>query len=127
VTEPLTVTLDEPIATTDSGTSVTAQQRFTIDGEDPGTAPVTVAGPPAAGQKVVIDDLLVSTQAVDMRLEFTESDTAEVLFPVNLLAGLAPQFTLRGKFKLPTADKSLVMNSSVAGLVDGVILWHSEA
>jgi hypothetical protein len=114
------------VISTDGGPSWTTA-RFTIDGEDPGTGDVFVTAAPTAGEKIIIDDIIISSQSVDMRIVFKEETSNTVLLPINLLAGLVPQLTTRGKIKLPTADKRLVMSSSVVGLVDGVILYHSEA
>jgi hypothetical protein len=95
---------------------------------DQHAAVASVTDAPTVGQKLVIDDLIVSVDTA-MSVTFKEETTGNVVFgPWYLPANSGPiQFTPRGKKKMGTADKKLQVITSVAGNVTVQAGYHSEA
>ncbi|WP_027533826.1 hypothetical protein [Bradyrhizobium sp. WSM3983] len=95
---------------------------------DQHSAVASVTDAPAVGQKLVIDDLIVSTDT-DMTVTFKEETSGNVFFgPWYVTAKSGPmQVTPRGKKKLGTADKKLQVVTSVAGNITVQASYHSEA
>jgi hypothetical protein len=90
-------------------------------------AAVAVTDAPTGTQKVVLDDLYLST---DTALSFTlteETSGTVILGPLYMAANSAQQVTPRAKLKLDTADKKLFCQTSAAGKVSVLALYHSEA
>lgn len=89
-------------------------------------APVSDA--PTSGQKLVIDDILIS---VDTAMAVTlkcETSGAVVAGPFYLPVNGTLQITTRGKGKkLATADKKLHVQTSAAGNIMVDVGYHSEA
>jgi hypothetical protein len=83
--------------------------------------------PATTGQKIVVDDMLVSVDT-DMSITFKEETSGTVLFgPWYCTAKSGPiQITLRGKKKLATANKKVMIRTSVAGNVTCQLSYHSE-
>lgn len=92
---------------------------FTSADQHSGLASVTDA--PTNGQKLVITDLIVSNNsAVAIQFTFKEetSGTPIVTGPLSLQAGMATQYTTRGKaWKISTANKKLQVITDVAGAI----------
>jgi len=87
---------------------------------------LTVA--PTSGQKLVLDDLLISVGSVAMTLTFTEETSSTVLLKLFMPATSgAQQITLRNGLKVPTADKKIRVQASAAGDVFIHASHHSEA
>lgn len=85
-----------------------------------------VTDAPTGGQKLVIDDIIWSTDTA-LTINF-EIETAEtVYFTTYCAANTVYQITPRGKFKLPTADKKLMIDASGAGNISCLVFYHSEA
>lgn len=120
------VTIQEPLETTDGGPAWTAGTAVIVDDSDPNAGAVDVTGSPTAGQKVVVDDLYISSDT-DMKLSFIEETTATVMAAFYITGGIPFPITTRGKFKLATADKKLQMTSDTAGNVCVRCHWHSES
>lgn len=115
----------EVIGTTkDGGPGWTSSYTYTVSADATGKADVTAA--PTAGQKIVIDDLFFSVDTA-MNLIFEEETSATPIFKVFLPANGLGQYTPRGKIKLPTADKKLRVDASVAGNIAVTCVYHSEA
>ena len=90
------------------------------------TTAAAVTDAPTGGQKIVVDDIVVSTDTA-MNILF-ECETSGVdIFKVFLPANGSAQITPRGKVKLATADKKLTAKASVAGNVAVTVTYHSEA
>jgi hypothetical protein len=90
-------------------------------------AAVAVTDAPTGTQKIVVDDLYLST---DTDLDFTlteETSGTVILGPLYMAAKSAQQVTPRAKLKLDTADKKLFCQTSAAGNVSVLALYHSEA
>lgn len=81
---------------------------------------------PTAGQKIVIDDWWFSTDTA-MRIDLLEETSGTVLWSAYLPANGSVQFTPRDGLKLDTADKKVRRQTSAAGNVRGVLLYHSAA
>jgi len=112
-------------ATKDAGPSWTSSWQYTTSADMTGAADLTAA--PTAGQKIVVDDIIVCA-AADMLLTLLEETSGTVVAVLALKAAAgSSQFTPRGKLKLATADKKLRGDASVAGNIYITVLYHSEA
>lgn len=89
---------------------------------------VSVTDAPTSGQKLVIDDILISV-ATAMSVTFKIETAGTVIYgPFYLSANQLYQFTPRGKGrKLATADKKLQVITSVSGNIMVDVSYHSEA
>ncbi len=90
------------------------------------TTAVAVTDAPTAGQKLVIVDIVASSDTA-MFLLFQCETTGTVIFKVFLPANGTVQITPRGKVKLATADKKLFVDASVAGNIAVTVTYYSEA
>ena len=91
------------------------------------TTATAVTDAPTTGQKLVIDDILVSTDTA-MNVTFIEETSLTVIRgPIYLGANTTTQTTLRGLTKLPVANKKLMCEASVAGNITVEVGYHSEA
>ena len=91
------------------------------------TTAAAVTAAPTSGQKLVIDDILVSTDT-EMSVTFLEETSGTVIRgPIYLAANSTTQITLRGLTKLPVADKKLMCDASAAGNITVEVGYHSEA
>jgi len=103
-----------------------------VDGEpvtsaDMSAAAVAVIDAPDTGEKLVIDDLWLST-AEELSFTLTEETTGTVILgPLYMAANSTQQITPRGRLKLDTADSQLMCQTSAAGAVSVLVLGHSEA
>jgi len=92
---------------------------------DASAAAVAVTDAPTAGQKLVITDLVISSAAA-LTVTITEQTSATVKYklyiPVAGTVSLMPS-----KFKLDTADKKLMVQTSGAGAVSVSASYYSEA
>lgn len=98
---------------------------FTSANQSASAASVTDA--PATGQKIVVDDVIVS---VDTAISVTfkeETSGTVVLGPIYMPANSMAQITTRGRLKLATADKKLQVQTSAAGNISVTTFYHSEA
>lgn len=96
---------------------------------DQHSAVASVSDAPTGGQKLVIDDLLISVDTT-MSVTLKEETSGTVIAgPFYLPANSGPvQITPRGKgWKLATADKKLQVITSVAGNIMVQAGYHSEA
>lgn len=118
-----------PLPASDNGPGWT--QVFGVSGAvftsaDASTA-AAVTDAPTGGQKLVIDDIIFSVGSTAMQVDF-EIETAGTNFlTFYCAADTSYQFTPRGKFKLPTADKKLMVDTSAAGNIAVTVWYHSEA
>lgn len=90
------------------------------------SAGVDVTAAPTSGQKIVIDDVIVSTGAA-LTVTFEEETSGTDMLKLYMAANGIAQVTPRGKIKLPTADKKLRVITSGAGAVAVTVCYHSEA
>ncbi len=89
-------------------------------------AGVDVTAAPASGQKLVIDDVIISTDTamkVTLEEETSGTDVVVLFLPANGSAQVTP----RGRIKLATADKKLRLVASAAGNVAVTVCYHAEA
>lgn len=91
------------------------------------TGGVMVTDIPTVGQKLCIDDLIVSVDT-QMSVTFKEQDTGTIMFgPWYLAANSGPlQLTPRGKKKLLTVNKKLQLFTSAVGNITVQAGYHSE-
>lgn len=117
-----------PLPTKDAGTAFTSV--LGVSGAAVQSADITTAtaitDAPTAGQKIVLDDLWISTDTA-MLITIEEETSGTVFVGFYLAADTAYQFTPRGKLKLITADKKLMADSDTAGNVVITAIYHSEA
>jgi hypothetical protein len=90
------------------------------------TTATAVTDAPTGGQKIVITDIIFSSDT-EMNLLFEEQDSGTDVFKVFVPANGAGQITPRGKCKLATADKKLTVKASAAGNIAVTVLYYSEA
>jgi len=107
----------------DGGPDWVTRRKTTISADMTGGADLTAA--PAAGEKIVVDDVIVSA-AAEMYLSFLEETSGTEIFRLYLPANGLAQVTPRGKLKLDTANKKLRGDASAAGGVAVMVLYHSE-
>jgi hypothetical protein len=95
---------------------------------DQHSAAASVTDAPTSGQKLVIDDIIFSSDTA-MWVTFKEETSGTVVFgPWYCSAASGPiQITPRSKKKLATADKKLQAITSVAGNISVHVGYHSEA
>jgi len=90
------------------------------------TSGADASGAPTTGQKIVIDDIIVSVDtamAVTIEEETSGTDIAKFYMDANTTLQVTP----RNGLKLATADKKVRIVTSVAGNISSTITYHSEA
>jgi len=90
------------------------------------TTAAALTDAPTGGQKLVIVDIIASTDTA-MNILFEEETSGTDIFKIFLPANGTVQITPRGKVKLATADKKLTGKASVAGNVGITVTYFSEA
>jgi hypothetical protein len=85
-----------------------------------------VTDAPSAGQKLVIDSVIISSAAA-LTIDL-ESETAAVkIAQFYMAAASTVVFEPTGKVKLAVADKKLMVKASGAGAIAVTAVYHSEA
>ena len=110
--------------TKDDGPQWTSVYTYTTSADMTTPADLTVA--PTGGQKLVITDIIISSDT-QMLFVFLEETSATVIGAVRLAEDATIQITPRSKWKLPVADKKLQGDASIAGNVYLTIFYYSEA
>lgn len=122
---PVVIASDQTaIPVSDAGPSWTSAYLHTASADATGGADVTAA--PASGQKIVVDDVIVSVDT-EMKVIFEEETSGTDVLVLYMPAYATAQVTPRGKIKLATADKKLRVDTSVAGNIAITVVYHSEA
>ena len=120
----------EQVESLDAGpawTTVRGVSGEPVTSADMSGAAVAVTDAPTEGQSLVVDDLYLSTEA-DLSFTLTEETSGTVILgPLYMAANSAQQITPRARLKLDTADKKLMCQTSAAGDVSVLALYHSEA
>jgi hypothetical protein len=111
-------------ATQDAGPAWTSAYQHTASADASAGADATAA--PTAGQKIVVDDIIVSVGA-DLTVTFEEETSGTDIFVLYMAENTVAQITPRTQVKLPTADKKLRIKTSGAGNVACTVCYHSEA
>ncbi len=94
---------------------------------DQHSAAAAITDAPTAGQKLVITDLILSADAT-LVVTLTEETTGLVLGTYYMSANsCAAQITPRGKLKLSTANKRLMLQTDKAGDISALVFYFSEA
>lgn len=119
----------DPIPVTVSGISQTSLMgiggaRFTSADQSAADAAITDA--PTTGEKIVLTDIVISAAAA-MRVDLKEETSGTVIASFYLAANSTVSFSLRGKAKLPTADKKLMVRTSASGNISVTPYYYSEA
>jgi hypothetical protein len=89
-------------------------------------AAAAVTDAPTAGQKIVLTDLVVSVDTA-LTVTFTEETSGTVKAVLYMAANSTAQITARGKIKLDTADKRLMVRTSASGHIAVTAVYYSEA
>lgn len=116
-------TLVNPLPTSDAGPAWTSVFTYTASADMTTAADLTAA--PTGGQKLVITDIILSSDTA-MLFEFKEETSGTVIGATRIPEDGVVQFTPRGKWKLPVADKKLQGEASVAGNVYVTVFYYSE-
>lgn len=90
------------------------------------TSATAITDAPTSGQKIIVDDIVVSTDTA-MNILFEEETSGTDIFKVFLPANGTLQITPRDKVKLATADKKLTAKGSATGNVGITVTYHSES
>ncbi len=114
---------DAPL-TKDGGPGWTSSYLHTASADATGAVDLTAA--PTAGQKIVIDDIIFSTDTA-MNFTFEEETSGTDVLKIYCAANSTVQITPRGRIKLATAGKKLRGDASVAGNIAVTVVYHSEA
>jgi hypothetical protein len=109
----------------DNGPQWAQVVKYTTSADATGGA-FEVSGVPTSGQKIVMDDVILSVGA-DMLITLLEETSGTVFMVLNMTAGFPVQITPRGKLKLETVDKKLLLDASAVGNVYCTCFYHSEA
>jgi len=97
--------------------------RFTS--ADASAAAASITDAPAAGKHLVVADLIISVDT-NMLVDLKEETSGTVLMSLYMTAYVPVQITPRGKFTLPTADKKLQVQTSIAGNIAISAFYYSE-
>lgn len=114
--------------TTDGGaswTSVLGVTSYAFTSADATTA-AAVTDAPTTGQKLVITDIIASSDTAMFLLFHEESTAGNLFFKVFIPANGTVQITPRGKVKLTTVNKKLMVDASAAGNIAITVLYYSE-
>lgn len=117
------------LATADAGpawTTVRGVSGAQFSSADASGAAASVTDAPTTGQKLVLTDVIVSTDTA-MRVDLKEETSGTVVVSLYLGANSTVNLVTRGKLKLAAADKKLQVQTSVAGNVRVQTLYYSEA
>lgn len=118
-------------ATQDAGpswTTVRGVAGVPFTSADQHSAAASITDAPASGQKLVLDDLVISCDTA-MWVKIVEETSGTVrwgphYFPAS---GGPTQITMRGKWKHAAVDKKFQVLTSVAGNITVDAGYHSEA
>lgn len=91
---------------------------------DQHSAAAAVTDAPTSTEHLVISQLVVSVDTT-MAVSFTEQTSGTVLLKLFVLANTSANIPTR--VKLPTADKKLMVQTSVSGNIAVTAIYHSEA
>ena len=89
------------------------------------TTPADLTTTPTGGQKLVITDILISSDT-QMLFVFQEETSGTIIGAIRLAADATIQITPRSGWKLPVADKKLQGDASTAGNVYITVFYYSE-
>lgn len=89
------------------------------------TSAANVTDAPTSGQRIVVDDIILSADTA-MNVLFEEETSGTDLLKIFIPANGTVQITPRGKFKLATANKKLTAKASAAGNIAITVTYHSE-
>jgi NADPH-dependent 2,4-dienoyl-CoA reductase/sulfur reductase-like enzyme len=111
-------------AAKDNGPVWAVTQEHTSSADVSG-ADTAITAAPAAGFKVVADDVLISV-ATACRVDLKEETSGTVLAAVYLPDNGSTQVTLRNGLRVPTAAKKLMVRTSAASAIRVTVSWHTE-
>lgn len=94
---------------------------------DQSAAAAAVSDAPAAGLKLVLSELVVMAGATAQIFTFTEETSGTVILKVACAANSTVHLKFRGKIKLATTVKKLMVQSSAAGAISVLAGYSTEA
>lgn len=109
--------------TKDNGSFWTVVRTVTTSADMTTAAALTAA--PTSGQKIVVDDLIISTDTA-MVLTIQEETSGDVFCVLYLAASSTVQLTPRDGFKANAVNKKFFGDASVAGNLTVTAFYHSE-
>lgn len=92
---------------------------------DQSAAPAAVTNAPPASEYLVVTDITVSVDTA-MTVNFSEETSGDVLLTLYMPETGSLQFTPRGKIKLKTAGKRLMVQTSASGNIAVTANYHFE-
>jgi hypothetical protein len=107
-------------------TTVLGVSGAVVASADMSTATAVTAAP-TSGQKLVITDLYISLGSTAMQIDIEEETSGTVFFTIHGAANGFYQVIPRGRFKLATANKKLMVDTSAAGNIAVTAIYYSEA
>lgn len=107
-------------------TSVYGVSGAAFTSADASGAAAAVTDAPTAGQKLILTDLTVSVGSA-VTVSFTEETSGTLLHRLYMPANSTETIQFRGKRKLATADKKVMVQTSGAGNVAVTAGYYSEA
>lgn len=90
------------------------------------TTAAAVSDAPQSGMKLVILDVIASSDTAMFLLFHEESTAANLYYKVFVPANGTVQITPRGKCKLTTVDKKLMVDASASGNISVTCIYYSE-
>jgi hypothetical protein len=114
--------LNNTVYSQDAGTYWTSTQQYSTSANASSTA-LAITGTPTSTKRIVLDDLLIST---DTAMSATIRTTGGTTFAKLYLYASAPiQLTFRNGLKSPTADLAVEILTSVSGNITVTSSYHS--
>ncbi len=117
--------LSNPLPVSLVGSAQTLNSQYTTSA-DLSSAAAAVTAAPTSGQKICLDELIVSVGTA-MVVTFTEETSGTVFLALALAANTPVHIPLQHRIKLATADKKLMAQASVSGNVYITTVYHSQA
>lgn len=112
-----------PSATKDNGPAWTVVRTVTTSADMTTAAAISAA--PTTGQRVVVDDLIISTDTA-MTLTILEETSSDVFCVLYLAANSTVQLTPRDGFKANAINKKFFADASATGNLTVTCFQHSE-
>lgn len=93
---------------------------------DASVTPAPITDSPAAGEKIVVDEIIVSCGQPNLTVDFIEEVTTKIILRLYLTNNGAINFIGNDRMKLSAPNQRLMMKTSAAGNISCTALWYSE-
>lgn len=94
---------------------------------DASAAPAPITDAPATGQKIVCDELVLSSDTANITITITEETTGKILYRIYITTNQSIVLVGNDRFKLSTPNTRIMLQASKAGNVSATAFWYSEA